>query len=70
MKICNGIIRSTASIRDKNINPVISLIFPCNDDLNEKVGIVNSYVSNVCDNIGFKYIRHENIRPNIHVNAS
>ena len=24
----------------------------------------------VCDNIGFKYITHENICPNIHLNVS
>ena len=60
MERCNDVICSVASIQDNNINPFISLIVPCNNDLNEKVGIVNSYLSNICENIGFKYIRHEN----------
>ena len=61
---------SAGSIQDNNINPVLSLIVPCNDDLNEKAVMAKSYVSNICDNIGLKYIRHENIQPNIHVNVS
>ena len=70
MQICNDIISLTTSIRDNNFNPVISLIVSHNDDLNEKVGILNPYVWNICDNIDFKYIIHDDIRPDIHVNTS
>ena len=48
----------------------VSLILPRDHDLNEKTGKVSSYVTNVCDNIGFKYIRHEHTWPNIHLNAN
>ena len=51
MQLCNDIISLAASIQDYNINLIISLIVPHNDDLHEKAGMVNSYLSNICDSI-------------------
>ena len=70
LQLYNSIISFTTTVRDSNISSIISLFVLRNDDLNETVEMVNSYITNICENIGFQYIRRENHQRNIYLNAS
>ena len=45
---------------------------PRNDELEykKKVEDINSYLANICENIGFHFIKHDNIKPELHLNSS
>ena len=70
VQICNEIISLSASIREQNIKVSISGIVPRNDEWNDKAILVNKYLANISKSTGFMFIPHENIRPDIHLNAS
>ena len=48
----------------------ISEIVERNDALNEKVVLVNEYLSKICKTIGLPIIKHHNIKPDFHLNQS
>ena len=69
-QICNDIVNLAASIKDKDIKVEISEIVERNDALNEKVVLVNEYLSKICKTIGLPIIKHHNIKPEFHLNQS
>ena len=63
VQICNDIVNLASSIKDKYIKVTISKIVERNDALNEKVVLVNEYLSKICKTIGLPIIKHHNIKP-------
>ena len=70
VQICHEIINLATTIRNENIKVSISGLVQRNDDLNEKVLLVNEGLSGICEKIGMKLINNRNIRPDVHLNAS
>ena len=58
------------SIKGKAKKVTKSEIVERNDSLNEKVVLVNEYLSKICKAIGLPIIKHHNIKPNIYLNQS
>ena len=69
-QICNDIVNLAASIKDKDIKVEISEIVERNDALNEKVVLVNEYLSKKCKTIELPMIKHHNIKPGFRLNHS
>ena len=46
----------------------ISKIVERNDALNEKVVLVNEYLSKICKTIELSIIKHRNMKPDLHLN--
>ena len=71
IQICNDIINLSSSIKDQNIKVTISEIIPRNDNIeyHDKALLVNEYLDNICKNIGFDLIKHNNIKKENHLNA-
>ena len=55
-----------------HINVSISAIVPHNDNLeyHDKVEGINSYLANICKNIDFHFIKHDNIKPESQLDSS
>ena len=70
VQICHDIIHLTSVIRDKGIKVSISGIIQRNDQLNNKVLLVNDSLKKICESIGITFINNGNIRPDLHLNAS
>ena len=70
VQICNDIVNLAASIKDKDIKVTISEIVERNEALNEKVVLVNEYLSKICKTIGLPIIKHHNIKLEFHLNQS
>ena len=70
VQICNDIVNLASSIKDKYIKVTISKIVERNDALNEKVVLVNEYLSKICKAIGLPIIKHHNIKPDFHLNQT
>ena len=68
VQICNDIVNLASSIKDKYIKVTISKIVERNDALNEKVVLVNEYLSKICKTIGILILKHHNIKPDFHLN--
>ena len=66
--ICNDIVNYAASVKDKDIKVTISEIVEQNDALNEKVVLVNEYLSKICKTIGILILKHHNIKQDFHLN--
>ena len=49
--------------KDKYIKVTISKIVERNDALNEKVVLVNEYLSKICKTMGLPIIKNDNIKP-------
>ena len=67
LMICNDIVNYAAS-KDKDIKVTISEIVEQNNALNEKVVLVNEYLSKICKTIGILILKHHNIKPDFHLN--
>ena len=63
VQICNDIVNLASSIKDKYIKVTISKIVERNDALNEKVVLVNEYLSKICKTMGLPIIKNDNIKP-------
>ena len=70
LKISHEIIELATKIRDKNIKVSISGIIQRNDELNEKVLLVNEVLKKICESIDIPFINNINIRPDVHLNQS
>ena len=70
VQICNDIVNLAASIKDKDTKVTIIEIVERNDVLNEKVVMVNEYLSKICKTIGLSIIKHHNIKPDFQLNQS
>ena len=70
VQICNDIINLATFINDHRIKVAISFMLPHSDGLIEKAKTVNAYSVNICESIGVKYSRRENIRPDFHLSVS
>ena len=70
IQICNDLINLAASIKTQDIEVAISAIVPRGDSYNEKAMLVNDYLQNIIENTGYKFIRHDNIKPENHLNGS
>ena len=70
VQISHDIINLAYAVRQNEIKVSISGLIQRNDDLNEKVLLVNDILVKSCESIDIPFINHKNIRPDIHLNAS
>ena len=70
VQISHEIIELATKIREKNIKVSVSAIIQQNDELNEKVLLVNEVLKKICESIGIPFINNINIRPDVHLNQS
>ena len=57
--------RFVMTIKDKDMKITISEIVERNGTLNEKVVLVNGYLSKICQTIGLPIIKHHNFKPEL-----
>ena len=70
VQICKNIVNLAVSIKDKDKKVTISEIVERNDALNEKVVLVNEYLSKICKAIGLPIIKRHNINPDFYSNQN